>query len=61
MGIKIVLFLDDGIVTSKEKPTLDRQVNQIRYDLYKCGITVNEEKSSWNAAYSLLVGFLTGL
>ena len=51
--MKIILYLDDGIVTSEDKPTLERRANQIGYDLYNCGITVNGEKSTWYPTHSL--------
>ena len=53
MGIKAILYLDDGIVSENNLHSLHSQVLTIRSDLKKAGFTVNEEKSVWNPAQTL--------
>ena len=52
-GIKIILYLDDGIVTNKNLSILERQAKTIKHDLLACGFFVNEEKSQWIPVHSL--------
>ena len=53
MGIKMVLYLDDGIITSSHSESLKRQVSSIQHDLASCGFLVNEQKSLWEPTQNL--------
>lgn len=46
-GIKIILYLDDGIVAHSDKLLLEDQSKEIYLDMKKAGIVINEEKSCW--------------
>jgi len=46
-GLKVVLYLDDGIVAVKGENLAKRVSVQIRNDLGKAGFVVNEAKSQW--------------
>ena len=52
-GIKVVLYLDDGITTSKFSSNLASQANQMKSDLNRAGFIINDEKSSWTPSHSL--------
>ena len=45
IGIKIVLYLDDGIIVNENRERLLKQISIVRNDLLSAGIVVNEEKS----------------
>ena len=46
-GLRVVLYLDDGIVAVKDTELAGRVVRQIQDDLSKVGLVVNEAKSQW--------------
>ncbi|XP_065915901.1 uncharacterized protein [Dysidea avara] len=46
-GLKVVLYLDDGIVAVKGEDQAKRVSVQIRNDLGEAGFVVNEAKSQW--------------
>ena len=46
-GMKAILYLDDGVVTSQSKDELKNHALITRDDLKRCSLSVNEEKSSW--------------
>ena len=52
-GIKVILYLDDGVVVGKNEASLISQVHLVRGDLYNCGLKVNESKSLWDPVQSL--------
>ena len=52
-SMKVILYLDDGIVYSRSKPLLIDHAQRIRSDLLNAGILVNEEKSIWNPCNEL--------
>jgi hypothetical protein len=47
-GIKIVLYLDDGIIIGKDRQEAITAVNIVRNDLINAGFIINNEKSVWN-------------
>ena len=53
LGIKVIMYLDDGILVSDNREELKRHVLLIRKDLYLSGLVVNEEKSSWEPLNTL--------
>ena len=45
MGIRSVLYLDDGILGDRVKEQLESSISIVRSDLENAGLTINEEKS----------------
>ena len=41
--------MDDGIITHAWKDILEKQVREVRSDLYNCRLVVNEAKSEWES------------
>ena len=57
-GIRVVLYLDDGIVAIKDTELAGSVSKQIRDDLSKAGFVVNEAKSLWTPMKKLVwLGF----
>ena len=57
-GLRVVLCLDDGIVAVKGTELAGRVGRQIRDDLSKEGLVVNEAKSQWTPVKKLVwLGF----
>ncbi|CAP25970.2 Protein CBG05500 [Caenorhabditis briggsae] len=46
-GIKIFLYLDDGLVVGETEREVARAVRKVREDLHNAGVCVAEEKSFW--------------
>ena len=46
MGMRVIPYLDDRIITSKDPDRLAEFAWTVRSDLYKCGIVVSEEKAA---------------
>ncbi|CAP38579.2 Protein CBG21870 [Caenorhabditis briggsae] len=46
-GIKIFLYLDDGLIVGKTEREVARAVKKVREDLNSAGVCVAEEKSFW--------------
>ncbi|CAP36731.1 Protein CBG19494 [Caenorhabditis briggsae] len=46
-GIKIFLYLDDGLIVGKTEREVARAVRKVREDLNSVGVCVAEEKSFW--------------
>ncbi|CAP30763.2 Protein CBG11637 [Caenorhabditis briggsae] len=46
-GIKIFLYLDDGLIVGKTEREVARAVRKVREDLNSAGVCVAEEKSFW--------------
>ena len=49
-GIRVLLYLDDGIICNRSDSALKEQLFIVRKDLDSCGLSINEEKSSWTPA-----------
>ena len=47
LGIKIIVYLDDGIVTNSSSQILGDQALLIKKDLRECGFSLNDEKCVW--------------
>ena len=57
-GLKVILYLDDGICTNVCPDSLAIQANKMQKDLHALGFVVNEEKSSWNPSNHIVwLGF----
>ena len=58
-GIKIVLYLDDGLLISDTEKQAVKNVINIRKDLKDAGLIVNEDKSNWLPSQELIwLGFI---
>ena len=53
LGIKIILYLDDGIVTNSSSQVLSDQALLIKKDLSDCGFSLNNEKCVWQPTNQL--------
>ena len=61
-GMKVVMYLDDGICTNESRVSLQAQVKVMRNDLINLGFIVNEEKSCWDPVSKLVwLGFFLDL
>lgn len=46
-GLKVVLYLDDGIITHANSGVLAEQGRTVQQDLHHAGFVVNDSKSRW--------------
>ena len=46
-GLKVILYLDDGIVSVKGEEQAMSASNQVKTDLENAGFIINAEKSIW--------------
>ena len=61
-GMKIVMYLDDGICTNESCASLKGQVKVMREDLHNSGFIVNEGKSCWEPVNKIVwLGFYLDL
>ena len=51
LGIKIIMFLDDGLILSNDFDEMILFRNIVRRDLIDSGLVSNEEKSHWEPSY----------
>ena len=57
-SIKIIMYLDDGIITNDDKTSLEIEANRVKSDLGRAGFLINEEKSNWNPEQKIVwLGF----
>ena len=60
--MRVVLYLDDGIVTAKGLELSNHVSKQVQHDLAKAGLIVNESKSQWQPVRKLTwLGFTLDL
>ena len=52
-GLKVVIYLDDGIVATKGFEAANRASLIVRNDLQRAGLVVNIQKSIWLPAQAL--------
>ena len=53
-GIKVIMYLDDGIAVGNNKLKTVKVAEQIRSDLIKFGFLIAEEKSNWLPSQSVI-------
>ncbi len=46
-GIKLIVYLDDGLGLANSKATADAQATRVKRDLQRAGLCINEDKSVW--------------
>ncbi len=52
-GIKLVLYLDDGLGLANDRITADTQASRVRADLQLAGFCINDTKSVWSPSKTL--------
>ena len=61
-GLRVIIYLDDGVVAVKGKETADAASKKVRNDLKKVGLVENHEKSNWMPTQCLRwLGFVIDL
>ena len=62
IGIKIIMYLDDGFITSDRYATLLEHIHIVQSDLSRCGLTLNEAKCIWKPSSCMeWLGLITNL